>query len=56
MNTADFEDLVTECYGTITIAGITFDAGAILRMMDPVAFRDFQAETEADMEDDDTVA
>lgn len=52
MTDNDFEDFVTETYGSITIGGITFDAGAILKRMDPIAFGVFKSDMESEMEDE----
>lgn len=38
MTREEFEDLVTEQFGTIKIFGCTFTAGRILRELDPIAF------------------
>lgn len=38
MTREEFQDMITEEYGTIKICGIEFDAGRILRELDPVAF------------------
>ncbi len=34
-----FEQEITEQYGTFTVGNLEFDAGAILRELDPTAFR-----------------
>ena len=34
-----FEEWITEIYGTVSIGELTWDAGAVLREMDPIAFR-----------------
>lgn len=34
-----YEEFLTEIYGEISVGHSTFDAGAILREMDPTAFR-----------------
>lgn len=46
MTDKDFEAQLTELYGTFTVAGITFDAGTILRKLDPIAFQVFKADEE----------
>lgn len=35
----EYRDFLTDVYGTILVAGYEFDAGAIVREMDPIAFR-----------------
>jgi hypothetical protein len=35
----EFEEYLTEIYGTVKICGMTFDSGRALREMDHVAFR-----------------
>lgn len=47
MTDKDFEAQLTELYGTFTVAGITFDAGTILRKLDPIAFQVFKADEES---------
>lgn len=34
-----YENMLTDVYGTVLVAGFEFDAGAIVREMDPIAFR-----------------
>ena len=34
-----FEELITEVYGTVSIGELTWDAGRVLRELDPIAFR-----------------
>ena len=34
-----YEDLITDSYGTVTVAGLEWDAGRVLRDMDPIAFQ-----------------
>lgn len=50
MTDTEFQDFLTETYGSITIGGITFDAGEILKNMDPTAFRVFMADMECEEE------
>lgn len=38
MNDA-YEDMLTDLYGTVSVAGFEFDAGAIVREMDSIGFR-----------------
>lgn len=52
MTEADFQDYLTEVYGTITIAGLDFEAGYILKKLDPVAFRVFLSDMEAVYEEE----
>ena len=56
-----FEELITEVYDTVSIGELTWDAGRVLRELDPIAFRcgvaDETAEVDlndypADVEDD----
>ena len=35
----EFEEYITELFGTFKIGTLTFDAGKILREVDPIAFR-----------------
>lgn len=34
-----FEEMITELYDTVSIGGLTWDAGRVLRELDPIAFR-----------------
>lgn len=34
-----YEDLLDEVYGVVNIAGMDFDTGRTLRLLDPIAFR-----------------
>ena len=34
-----YEELITEVYDTVSIGELTWEAGAVLREMDPIAFR-----------------
>ena len=34
-----YEDMLDECYGTVEIAGFTFDTARALRELDPIAYR-----------------
>lgn len=38
MNDA-YENMLTDAYGTVSVAGFEFDAGAVLREMDSIGFR-----------------
>lgn len=35
----EYRDFLSDVYGTILVAGYEFDAGAIVRAMDPIGFR-----------------
>lgn len=35
----EYCEMLTEVYGTVLVAGHEFDAGAVVREMDPIAFR-----------------
>ena len=34
-----YEELLNDCYGSVQIGWLTFDAGRIVRELDPTAFR-----------------
>lgn len=34
-----YENMLTDAYGTVLVAGFEFDAGAVVREMEPVGFR-----------------
>lgn len=34
-----FENDLNECYGMVSVCGYEYEAGAVLREMDPIAFR-----------------
>ena len=34
-----YEEMITELYGTVSIGELTWDAGRVLRELDPIAFR-----------------
>jgi len=53
MTDNDFIEFINEMEPEITICGITFSPGDILKEMDPIAFRVFKSDYEADMEEDD---
>lgn len=38
MNDDEFEELLNEINDPITVFGCTFDAGTLIRKMDPIAF------------------
>jgi len=46
----EYEDILNETYGTVDVCGITFDSGAILRKLDPTAFRCGMTEYEDSLE------
>ena len=52
MTDNDFLDFINDIEPAITICGITFSPGDILKEMDPIAFRCFKSDYEADMEED----
>jgi hypothetical protein len=52
MTDNDFIDFINDIEPAITICGITFSPGDILKEMDPIAFRCFKSDYEADMEED----
>jgi len=35
----EYEAFLTDIYGTVAIGSLMFDAGSVLREMDPIAFR-----------------
>lgn len=35
----DYEELLNECYGTVKIGSLEYEAGRVLREVDPIAFR-----------------
>jgi len=39
-----YEELLTEIYGTVKVGNLEWDAGSIVREMDPIAFRCGMAE------------
>jgi hypothetical protein len=52
MTDNDFIEFINEMEPEITICGITFSPGDILKEMDPIAFRCFKSDYEADWEGD----
>ena len=46
----EYEDVLNEIYGTVEVCGMTFDSGAILRELDPTAFRCGQVDYEDSLE------
>ena len=53
MTDNDFIDFINDIEPEITICGITFSPGDILKEMDPIAFSCFKSDYEANMEEDD---
>ena len=51
MTDKDFIEFINDIEPEITICGITFSPGDILKEMDPIAFRCFKSDYEADMEE-----
>lgn len=41
---SEYADRLTDIYGTVSICGMTFDAGYALQELDPVAFRCYMAD------------
>ena len=52
MTDNDFIEFINDIEPEITICGITFSPGDILKEMDPIAFRCFKSDYEANMEED----
>jgi len=52
MTDNDFIDFINDIEPAVTICGLTFSPGDILKEMDPVAFRCFKSDFEASMEED----
>lgn len=52
MTDNDFIDFINDIEPAITICGITFSPGDILKEMDPIAFSCFKSDYEANMEED----
>ena len=53
MTDNDFIEFINDIEPAITICGLTFSPGDILKEMDPIAFRCFKSDYEANMEEDD---
>lgn len=34
-----FDDMLNECYGTVTVAGMEYDTARALKELDPIAYR-----------------
>ena len=52
MTDNDFIEFINDIEPEITICGITFSPGDILKEMDPIAFSCFKSDYEANMEED----
>ena len=52
MTDNDFIDFINEIEPEITICGITFSPGQVLKEMDPIAFGCFKSDYEGNMEED----
>ena len=52
MTDNDFIDFINANEPEVSILGITFSPGQVLKEMDPIAFRCFKSDYEADMEED----
>jgi len=52
MTDNDFIEFINDIEPAVTICGLTFSPGDILKEMDPVAFRCFKSDYEASMEED----
>jgi len=35
----EYEEMLNELYGTVTVCGMEYDAGTVLKEVDPIAFR-----------------
>ncbi len=51
MDEKDFEQYLNELYGSVTICGMQFDSGTILKEVDPIAFEVMQADYNSGQED-----
>ena len=51
-DTEQFDEFLDDVYGTIKIAGCTFDASVILKELDPIAYRCFFEDYKADIENE----
>ena len=52
MTDNDFIEFINDIEPAVTICGLTFSPGDILKEMDPIAFRCFKSDYEASMEED----
>ena len=55
MTDYDFEQQLTDIYGEINIAGLSWDAGYLIRKMDPIAFDRMKSDYEDSIEDDEEI-
>lgn len=49
--TAEFDEMLDECYPSVQIGGITFYPSNIVKECDPIAYRVWLSDWEADAED-----
>ena len=56
MTDNDFIEFINDIEPAVTICGLTFSPGDILKEMDPVAFRCFKSDYEASMEEDENLS
>ena len=52
MSDTEFMEMLDECSDPISVFGITFYAGRVLREMDPIAFSVFKQDYLANLEED----
>jgi hypothetical protein len=52
---SEYADYIDECYPTVEVAGLTFNASRIIQECDPVAFRcglgDYESEIQSELEE-----
>ena len=52
---SEYADYLDECYPTVEVAGLTFDASRIIQECDPTAFRcglgDYESEIQSELEE-----
>jgi len=46
----EYEEILNKICGEVYVCGLTFDSGAVLRKLDPIAFRCSQADYESELE------
>lgn len=55
IGTDEYSDFLDDCYGDVTICGMTYSAGAALEAIDPIAFRvglgDYEAQIQTELEE-----
>jgi len=56
MTDNDFIEFINDIEPAVTICGLTFSPGDILKEMDPVAFRCFKSDYESSMEEDENLS